>query len=182
MKFALVTLSLFVFGVALTQEITQVSVKPKDDEIIYNCPKDPDMDTVRDMVENYIEAYKLGHTKPRFDRVVTTECLNTPLPYPYKIVVPEYKLNDDSILPRPFFIKHHEVKNIRKTGSLSYADKYVVDVEIKGKDMSGNIVKFEDRASFRLYKDEDAELLGCIALHSSWERSFIYERCYNKIW
>ena len=183
MKFILIFLCLFAFEVSLAQEGMQQPITSEDGEVKYNCPKDPDMDTVKKMIENYIEAYKRGHIFPLdIAKFVKKECLTEPLPYPYKVVIPEYKIRDNSHFPKPFFVTHHEIKNIEKSkmkASKSY-DRYIAEVEIKGKDLEGNSVEFKDRLFFVILKGEEAEYLGCVDLYYGWEKSFIYERCYNK--
>ena len=182
MKFILIFLCLFAFEVSLAQEGTQNLIKSENGEVKYNCPKDPDIDTVKKMIENYIEAYKRGHIFPDsiFTNFVKKECLTEPLPYPYKVAFSEYKIRDNSHFPKPFFVTHHEIKNVRKYSSSSYSDDYAVDVEIKGKDLSGEPVEFKDRVFFVINKDEEAEYLGCVDIQYGLGKPFIYERCYNK--
>ena len=183
MKFFVIFLCLFAFEVSLAQEGTQKSITSEDGEVKYDCPKDPDMDTVKKMIENYIEADKRGHMfPPDVASSIKKECLAEPLPYPYKVVIPEHMIRDNSRYPKPFFVTHHEIKNIEKSKMKpsKFSADYIAEVEIRGKDLEGNRVEFTDRVFFAILKGEEAEYLGCVARQYGLGKPFIYERCYNK--
>ena len=130
MKLFLSTLALIATGsISYSQEKITSVPDPEKHLARPSCPTNPNTELVKDLIESFIEAQKLGHTMPE---VAKQSCLDTKTSY--RVFIPEVEHHDNSSDEEPFFLRKYKIKSFRKFDSSSFSDDYLTEVELKGRD------------------------------------------------
>ena len=158
---------------AQSNEQSNKTPNPTDYVIKKTCPTNPDLKTIKELIDSYMESERHGHLMPK---LATDECLAKETRY--RVVIVNEEPHDNTVSKTPsFFIDSYKIEKLKKYNSSRFSDDYLVDMEIKGRDKKGKARSIKQTVVFAVKKGMESELHGCVEFHSSWKEQFINKSC-----